>query len=128
VIGVDLTPHAAASLPRMAELRVLIDGPAALVDAQSGSALTDAGKALYRDPFTGQAFKQAADGAYRFLVYGSSRASEIGAGRLAELRLRITGDEPIALRLQRREQTFAPAGADALLQTTSYDLPLVVKP
>ncbi len=128
VLGIDFTPPEGGALPRMAELRLRIEGPATLVDVDSGPALKHAGKALYRDPFTQKAFKLAPDGAYRLLAYGASSASEIGAGRVAEVRVRITGDARVTVSLQRRQQTFAPANADAQLQATSYDLPLVVRP
>lgn len=128
VIAIDFTPAEGAALPRMAEFRLQLDGPATLLEARSGESLSTAGKDLYRDAFTGNAFKQAADGAYRLLAYGAASAKEIGAGRIAELRLQVTGSGPVSVHLQRREQTFAPATADAQLQASSYDQPLVVKP
>jgi hypothetical protein len=128
VIAIDFNPAEGAVLPRMAEFRLQIDGPATLLEARSGESLSSAGKDLYRDSYTGNAFKQAADGAYRLLAYGAASANDIGAGRIARLRLEVTGPEAVSVHLQRREQTFAPATADAQLQASSYDQPLVVKP
>lgn len=128
VVAIDFFAPDGAPQARLAEFVLQVDGSAELIEARPGDDLVRAGKDLYRDSFTGRAFKRNADGTYRLLAYGTTRASTIFSGRLAELRLRMTDSGPITIRLQRKEHTFAPASADAWIQTSSYDLPLTVKP
>ena len=128
VVAIDYVAPEGTPQPRLAELVLQVDGAAELVEARAGEALLRSGKDLYRDAFTGNAFKRSADGKYRLLAYGATSVDMIPSGRIAELRLRMTGSDVIRLQLQRREHTFAPASADAWIQSSSYDLPLLVKP
>jgi hypothetical protein len=128
VLAVEYAPTGSDPKPRMADIRLSSNLVVALDSADKGQALTDSGKDLYIDPLTNKSWKKRADGSYQFLIHSLSNANYISTGRLFTLTLSMNLKGPLYFRLTKREQTFAPADADSLLQGTPYDGSVVVLP
>lgn len=124
-LAVDLALGAERPAPRMADLRLRVEGSAVLVSAEAGQAALSASKSLYLDRTTGQKFRRRDDGSYQFLIYGLDSTSRIRAGRLLTL-VFTSHAAPLSFALTRRDQTFAPPDADHALAATNYHAPLVL--
>lgn len=116
--------------PRIVDLRLQASHPVSLVRVTPGNALTDAGKDLYRDPASGQLWRNLGHQIWGILGISLSNMNSIASGPLAELTFDLSGVEPgasVAFRLVKRHETFAPADADMALQGESYDAAVVVE-
>lgn len=127
-IAVEYAPGAEAARPRLADLRILGDHDAKLMDVEVGDALTAAQKELYRDPATGVPFRARADGSYQIMAFAIGNTEVIEAGRIATLRFALRTSEPVSFGLLRRQEVLAPPLADTVLQSSPYDHKLVVTP
>jgi hypothetical protein len=127
-VGLDYEPKDQEEKPRLLDLRLRAGAAARLVDAQPGAALTSTNKSLYRDGASGNNFRKHGDGSYQLLVFSIGDTDPVGVGRMATLKFSVASSSPWAVHLVRRLESAAPAPADAVLQSTSYDQSLVVSP
>lgn len=128
VLAVDYEAREQEPQPRMADVRIRVSTDVRLTTAEEGLALTNVGKALYRDSATNLPYKRRANGTYQIVAYGLSSGVPIENGRIATLTFDAPADGDLAFALERRLQTLAPAAADMALQATDYDQPVVVSP
>lgn len=129
-LTVESSALAGSPLPRLAELRVGADRPVEVVQVAIGPALAAARKWLYRFTETDLPWQRLPDGSIRLLVYSGSEHTPVEPGRWLTLRVAVpdAAEAPGEARfwLIRRPQVLAPTEADAALQRTRYDTPLVV--
>lgn len=127
-LTVESSAVAGVPLPRLAELVIAADRPVELVQVALGPALAGARKRLYRFTETDLPWQRQPDGSYRLLVYSGAEHASVPPGRWLSLRFSLgdaaAGD--VAFSLVRRPEVLAPAAADAALQVSRYDTPLVV--
>ena len=128
VLAIDYNPVEGEPRPRLADLRIAVEGDAELTSVEAGPGLVQAGKDLYLDPQTQKPFKRRPDGSYQLMAYSVGSTSTFLPGRLATLRFAHSESAPLAFTLVRRAQVFAPQAADAALQTSAYDDQVVVTP
>ncbi len=132
-LALDLVADQGGALPAIADLRLSVEGPARLRRIGLGEPLLDGAKEPVIDPATGRPFRLLDDGSTQVVLLSTSNTRRIAPGRWLYLRF-DAGDssgpatEPILVRLLRREQTFAPQPADALLWGSRLDQPVVVRP
>ena len=135
-LALDFTPPDGSALPTMVDLQLRATGPAELKSLGLAPALTDAKKVLFSDPDTGRPFQKLDDDVYRILVFSTSNTNTIAVGRWLLLKFKIGPKtaaeaatwalEPAVIRILQREETFAPAPADATLWAGGYSDPVVV--
>jgi hypothetical protein len=127
-VALDYAPGEQEPKPRLADFRIAANRDVQLMTVETGEALTEASKELYRDPATGARFRRHGDGSYQLMAFGLGNVEEIGAGRLATLTFAVGSTQALELRIVRRHQTFAPPLSDTALQASTYDRGLVVTP
>lgn len=130
VVALELNLNEEAR-PEMADLRVMIEGPAQLARVALGEPLINSDKQLLNDPRTGEPFQVMAGGVHRFIVISTDNLNPITNGRWIYLRLLIgdTATEgPVQVKLLKREQTLVPLEADQQLWLDDYERPLVLWP
>lgn len=129
-LAVEFDPADGQALPRMADLRLALEGAADLqIEAVSlGSALEKAGKTLFTDALTGKPWQVLPDGAVQLLVYSSQNVTEVGAGRWLTIVVSMRDVSDAKLHLVRSQGLFAPLSADSAVQESAYDLPITVTP
>jgi hypothetical protein len=127
-LAVDYLPETHEPHPRLADLRIYANGPVTLTGLVPGPALTDAGKELFNDPITGNPWKARADGSSQLLVLSFTNTNPLASGRVVDLTFEMDHDQLIPFRIVKRDQTFAPADADAALQSSSFNAAVVVGP
>jgi hypothetical protein len=125
-LAIDHWPVPDDPAARAMDLRVVADADVELIGAVGGDALRLSNKDLYVDPETGSPFRRREDGSWQVFVYRRDSAEPIAAGRIATLTFAVEQGGPLTFKLQRRQQTFAPLLADAVLQATPYDQTLTV--
>jgi hypothetical protein len=127
---IEFEPLEDQPLPRMADLRIMLEGGSDLqMEAVSvGPALETADKNLFTDAQTNKPWQLLPEGAVQLLVYSSENVSEIGAGRWLTLEVSFRSSGDARLFLVRHEGLFAPSSADSAVQESAYDLPLTVTP
>ena len=135
-VALDFQPGADQPLPTMADLRLLVSGPAQLTAVGVATAVLDADKELLSDPNTGKPFRVLEGGVHQILVYSIADATPIQAGRWLLLRFRLGPEskrpaadwarEPTTIRLVQREETFAPGPSDTVLWSGGFTAPIVV--
>lgn len=125
-IGLDYSPRENEPKPTLADIRIVADSTAELIDIQTGPGLDDADKTLFVDPNTNKPFRKRNDGSYQMLVQSKENVKEFMAGRLLVMTFGVNGLGPVTFSLAKRVQTFAPLSADAPLQATDYQNLLVV--
>lgn len=126
-LALELALDDEAPRPRLFDLRVRTSDGAALTQATAGEALLAAGKDLWRDSSTGQAFMTARQGEYRLLALSTS-SSGIEPGRLAQLSFAVSQASSAEFSIARTEPIFTPPEADEDLQLTSYELSIEITP
>ncbi len=132
IVGVTYVPASDdAPAPVLADLRLLVEGPATLRRVGVGKAVMEADKELLRSVTTGRSWVERPDGQVQVLIYSPRRAHPIGAGLMLvyDFKLGEPGVVPTAparFSLVPRENTFAPVNADATLWGTAVDTPLVL--
>jgi hypothetical protein len=133
VLSVAHVPAAGSPLPRMIDVRVTSPTMASvsLVSATLGAAAQAAGKELFIDPQSGEAWKLRAGPtgeplSYQLLLLSLKNAQEIGAGEVLRLTLSIDALTSVRFNLIRRKQIFAPLAADSVLASTPYDGPITI--
>ena len=128
-LALDFAPPAGKPLPSMADLRIAMSGPAEVKSVGVGPTVMDAKKELYVDGTTGKPFRVLPDGSVQVLIFSTGNTATIAPGRLLVLRVRIhqpasttppLGSVPAVFKLVEREETFAPAEADAVLWGGGY--------
>ena len=125
-LALDHAPSDGQPRPRMADVRIQADHEVELLSVDAGPALLDADKDLYVDESSGRPFRRRPDGSYQMLAYGFANTRTLEPGRVLTMKFRTHESGPIAFSLVRRAQVLAPPEADALLQGSSYDQPVVV--
>jgi len=129
-LTVESSAVAGAPLPRLAELHIAANHPVEVVRVALGPALAAARKRLYRFTDTDLPWQRLPDGSIRLLVYSGSKHTPVAPGRWLTLRVALPdppdGAFDTTFRLVRRPEVLAPAAADAALQRSAYDTPLVV--
>jgi hypothetical protein len=129
-LGIDFESDTGA-LPRMADLRIYTSHNAATaLGAVAGKAVTNAGKELFVDTTTDSPLRDMGVRTAGLLALSLSNANLIGNGRLGEVTFdlkAIPSGTPVAFRIEKRIETFAPATADLALQSEPYDWPVVVE-
>lgn len=125
-LGLDYQPREGDPRPRLADIRIVAGSGAELTGVEAGPALKEADKELFLDPKTNRNFRQRDDGAYQMVVQSSASVKELGPGRLLTLTFQADGAKEVDFHLEKRSQVFAPLGADAPLQGTDYENPVVV--
>ncbi len=127
VLGLDYQPGEGEPRPRVADIRIGVSAWSELIEVVEGPALDDAGKDLYIDPITGQPWKRRADGSYQFLAISFANTNTFTAGRMLTMTFSVDRSSPVSFFLFRREEIFAPPEADAAIQASSYERPVVVQ-
>lgn len=121
-------PAAGAARGRIADFRVQADRAVTLVGADLGAALTSTGKELFLDPTSQNPWQRPSEGLHQLLVVSRADTRRIEAGELLRLRFKLEVPVGIAsFRLVRRDEVFAPADANAVVQASGYDAPVVVR-
>ena len=137
LVAVDFAPGKATTLPTMADLRVSVSGPVEVTSVALGAEVVAAKKRLYVDASTGKPFRTLPDGTVQLLLFSTGNTTPLPDGRLLVLRARFRSDvasglalgsAPAVFRLVEREETFAPAEADALLWGGGLAEPVVLWP
>lgn len=133
VLTVDYSPGDGEPQPRLIDLRLNSDKLAnvTLASAEAGDAVTSASKSLYTDPNTGNPWKVRTNDAgtvtgFQFLILATDNLNTVGAGRLLTLTFTMNDPGPILFNLEKREETFAPAEADAAIAGSGYDESVIV--
>ena len=142
-LALDYAPPAGVSLPALADLRLLVTGPAHVEAVGLGPAATAADKELFTDPKTGRPFRllPAPEGAagqvVQVLVFSPTSMVPMDGGRVLALKVRVgdaspsdppPGSVPATFQIVEREQTFAPPEADTILWGGGYGAPVVIWP
>ena len=128
-IGLSLNLPDGVPHPQIADLHLMMTGPAILGRVGLGAAIINANKQLVPDPATGMPFR--VDGnIYSFMILSTQNTNEIGSGEwlILDLQLGDTGSEPVQVKVVEREQTFAPPPADLQLWGNSQGDGLVIWP
>ena len=135
-LAVDYLPPEGKTLPTMADIRLAVSGPAELKQVGLGPPVTEADKELFTSPETGKAFQVLDGGIHQILVFSSANTKTIIPGRWLLLKFKMGPQSaadaanwaaaPAVFQLVEREETLAPAGADATLWAGGYDVPVVV--
>lgn len=126
-LAIEFYPSEFEPRPRIMDFRLVANAQIFLIEATAGAALNAAEKSLWLNADTGQPWRRLQDGSYQLLVL-SNNDQRIGEGRLLELHLSLSEARPVAFALVKRADTFAPADADLVLQSTSYDGSVVAIP
>lgn len=130
-LSVDFTPAPADPKPRMADLRLenSASTQCQVENVTPGSGMN--GKELFLDPFTLKPWRLRPDGSIQLLIHSAVNSAEFTSGRLLGVVYTCELDattKQIDFSLARRTHVFAPFEADHLLQQSTYDEVLVVKP
>jgi len=125
VLAIDYVPSETEERPRIADIRLVSNRDLTVVNVEPGEALLSAGKSLFRAPGTGELYRHRPDGSIQFLALSLANTQRFGTGRLMTVTVRFRASDAV-IRLQRRDQTFAPPLADNALQLSNYDAPVVV--
>ncbi len=126
VLAVDYLPGPYEPRPRLLDLHLRTAPAVELSELVEGPALTDAGKNLGLDPYSGKPWMRVSDDYYRFVALSMSNTNTLVDGRLVTLTFNVNLPGPVKLELLKREQIFAPADADGALQATPYHTPVVI--
>jgi len=130
-VALEFHGAAGAALPALADLRLKVEGPAALARVGMADAVLQAGKRVLPAPQTGRAFQVLPDGTHQILLAGGSPSTRIGSGRWLLLDVDLgTADgpahTPMVMSLVAREGILAPTAADQTLWNTPLGQPVVV--
>jgi len=121
-----------ARAPHLASLLFEGSVPLELAAVETGYALSDAGKSLYRYTRDNQPWQRRENGQLELLVTPGPRNQPIAAGTWLTLTFRQSSAEPVAgpwsVRLVRHDDLVAPAEARQALLETAMETPLVVRP
>ena len=128
-IGLSLNLPDGVPHPQIADLHLMMTGPAVLGRVGLGAAIINANKQLVPDPATGMPFRVNGN-IYSFMVLSTQNTNEIASGEwlILDLQLGDTGSEPVQVKVVEREQTFAPPPADLQLWGNSQGDGLVIWP
>ncbi len=127
-IAIEYAPGSETARPRLADLRIVADRNAQLMEVTAGDALETSQKELYKDPKTGASFRAHGDGSYQIMAFSIGNTEPIQAGRIATLRFALGTNETVSFGLARRHEMLAPPLADTVLQNSPYDRKLMVTP
>lgn len=132
-LGLQYIPSEGGVLPRVADIRLRVTGPATFLDVTAGAALIDAGKALATDPNTGLPVQIQTDGVLRTVVLAGTDNATIGGGLWLSWRFRLGGafepmDAPVEIRLLRDEPILAPPPAELAAGDPATLAPVAIWP
>lgn len=120
-------PAEGAARPRIADFRLRADRAVTLLSAELGEGLRRAGKELFVDPVDATPWKELTEGEFQLLVMSRANTNRFESGELLRLRFGIDAQVGAAsFRLMKRDEVFAPAEANNVVQPTAYDAPVVV--
>jgi hypothetical protein len=120
-------PAEGAAHPRIADFRIQADRAVTLTQAELGAPLASMGKELFVDPTSHDNWQELSPGVFQLLVISRTDAQRFGAGEFLRLHFAIDAHVGAAsFHLVKRDEVFAPADANNVVQGTKYDAPVVV--
>lgn len=114
-VALHYTPAEGVAFPRIADIRVAVEGVATLTGLEIGPPLLDAGKTLHSDPETGRPYAELPDNVLQVLIMSLTNQNVIRGGLWVVYEFRLDDDQPASFRLVTREETLAPLEADTQL-------------
>jgi hypothetical protein len=128
-VALSLQLPEGAPHPQIADIHLMMTGPAILGRVGLAEALINANKQLIPDPATGMPYRVNGS-TYSFMVLSTQNTHEIPTGDwlILDIQLGNTNAQPVQLKVVEREQTFAPPAADLQLWGASLGEGLVIWP
>ena len=118
---VNRDTNEAEPLARLADVSIFASREVRVQSVETGSVLTDAGKALYIDPPRKRPYQRLDVGTkppeFRFFVTSTTSTDRILAGRLFTVTFEVKQPGAVAFWLMRKNQVLAPREANEALQS-----------